>query len=59
MLDDYQTESRTIWYLNDASRTYRLQSGSAASGSATVSASVNESKVTLTISHTDSDKILG
>lgn len=59
MLDDYQTESRAIWYLNDASRTYRLNSGSAASGSATVSASANESKVTLTISHTDSDKILG
>ena len=59
ILDDYQTESRAIWYLDDASRTYRLNSGSAASGSATVSASVNESKVTLTISHTDSDKILG
>ena len=59
MLDDYQTESRAIWYLNDASRTYRLDSGSAASGSAAVSASANESKVTLTISHTDSDKILG
>lgn len=59
ILDDYQTESRAIWYLNDASRTYRLNSGSTASGSATVSASVNESKVTLTISHTDSDKILG
>ena len=59
ILDDYQTESRAIWYLNDASRTYRLNSGSAASGSATVSASANESKVTLTISHTDSDKILG
>lgn len=59
MLNDYQTESRAIWYLNDASRTYRLNSGSAASGSATVSASANESKVTLTISHTDSDKILG
>lgn len=58
MLDDYQTESRAIWYLNNASRTYRLNSGSAASGSATVSASANESKVTLTISHTDSDKIL-
>lgn len=59
ILDDYQAESRAIWYLNDASRTYRLQSGSAASGSAAVSASVNESQVTLTISHTDSDKILG
>ena len=59
ILDDYPAESRAIWYLNDASRTYRLQSGSAASGSATVSASVSESKVTLTISHTDGDKILG
>ena len=59
MLNDYHTEDHAIWYLNDASRTYRLQSGSAASGSAAVSASVNESKVTLTMSHTDSDKILG
>ena len=59
ILDDYPAESRAIWYLNDASRTYRLQSGSAASGTATVSASVSQSKVTLTISHTDSDKILG
>lgn len=59
ILDDYPAESRAIWYLNDASRTYRLGSGSAASGSATVSASVSESKVTLTISHTDSDKVLG
>ena len=59
ILDGYQPESRAIWYLNDASRTWRLQSGSAASGSAAVSASVKDSKVTLTISHTDSDKILG
>ena len=59
ILDDYPTEERAIWYLNDASRTYRLQSGSAASGSAQVSASVVGSKVTLTIRHTDSDKILG
>ena len=59
ILDDYPAEERAIWYLNDASRTYRLGSGSAASGSASVSASVSESKVTLTISHTDGDKILG
>ena len=59
ILDDYPAESRAIWYLNDASRAYRLQSGSAASGTASVSASVSESKVTLTINHTDSDKILG
>lgn len=59
MLDDYQPETRAIWYLNDASRTYRLGSGSAANGSATVTASVEESQVTLTIQHTDSSKILG
>lgn len=59
ILDDYPAENRAIWYLNDASRTWRLQSGSAASGSASVSASVSESKVTLTISHTDGDQILG
>ena len=59
ILNDYPAEERAIWYLNDASRTYRLQSGSAAEGTASVTASVNESKVTLTISHTDSGKILG
>lgn len=59
MLDDYQPETRAIWYLNDASRTYRLGSGSAANGSATVTASVEESQVTLTIQHTDASKILG
>lgn len=59
ILDDYTAETRAIWYLNDASRNYRLESGSAADGTATVSASVSESKVTLTISHTDSANILG
>lgn len=59
ILDDYQPETRAIWYLNDASRTYRLGSGSAANGSATVTASVEESQVTLTIQHTDASKILG
>ena len=59
ILSGYTTEDRAIWYLNDASRNYRLESGSAADGTATVSASVNESKVTLTISHTDSANILG
>ena len=59
ILDDYQKETRAIWYLNDASRTYRLGSGSAANGSATVTASVEESQVTLTIQHTDASKILG
>ena len=59
ILDDYQPETRAIWYLNDASRTYRLGSGSAANGSATVTASVEESQVTLTIRHTDASKILG
>lgn len=59
ILDDYQKETRAVWYLNDASRTYRLGSGSAASGSATVTASVEESQVTLTIQHTDASKILG
>ncbi len=59
ILDDYTPETRAIWYLNDASRNYRLASGSAAEGSATVTASVNNSQVTLTITHTDGDKILG
>ena len=59
ILDDYPAEERAIWYLNDASRTYRLEGGQAASGSAFVTASVERSKVTLTISHTDSDKVLG
>lgn len=59
ILNDYPTEERAIWYLNDASRTWRLNGGSAANGSASVTASVNESQVTLTISHTDGGKILG
>lgn len=59
ILDDYQKETRAIWYLNDAARNYRLESGSAASGTATVTASVEESEVTLTIQHTDASKILG
>ena len=59
ILDHYTPETRAIWYLNDASRTYRLESGSAADGTATVSASVEESKVTLTIDHTDRANVLG
>ena len=59
ILDDYPAEPRAIWYLNDSSRTWRLQSGSAAGGAASVSAAVEGSEVTLTISHTDSGKILG
>ena len=59
ILGGYTAEDRAIWYLNDASRTYRLASGQAADGAATVSASVSESKVALTISHTDSANILG
>ena len=59
ILDDYPAEERAIWYLNDASRTYRLEDGTAADGSASVTAQVNGSKVTLTISHTDSAHILG
>ena len=59
ILDDYAPETRAIWYLNDSSRTYRLGSGTAADGVATVSAAVHESQVTLTISHTDSEHILG
>lgn len=59
ILSAYPAEERAIWYLNDASRTYRLQSGSAAEGTASVTAAVSDSKVTLTISHTDSANILG
>ncbi len=58
-LSGYPQENRAIWYLNDASRTYRLEDGSAASGEATVTASVQASNVTLTMSHTDSSRILG
>ena len=59
ILSAYPAEERAIWYLNDASRTYRLQNGSAAEGTAAVTAAVSDSKVTLTISHTDSANILG
>ena len=59
ILDDYTAETRAIWYLNDASRTYRLSTGQAASGTASLTASVEASKVTLNISHSDSAHILG
>ena len=59
ILGSYREESRAIWYLNDAARNYRLENGSRAAGSASVTASVKDSKVTLTIRHTDGDKILG
>ena len=59
ILDDYQKETRAIWYLNDASRNYRLQSGAAASGITSAAASVSESKVTLTITNTDAANLLG
>ena len=59
ILDDYPAEERAIWYLNDDSRNYRINSGDAAEGSASVTASVDGSKVTLTISHTDRENILG
>ena len=59
ILNDYPAEEQAIWYLNDASRTYRLEEGGSAIGSASVTAKVNESKVTLTITHTDRAPILG
>ena len=59
ILEGYTPETRAIWYLNDASRNDRLKGGVAASGAASVTAAVEESKVTLTISHTDSARILG
>ena len=59
LLAAYPTEERAIWYLNDASRTYRLAGGGAAEGSAAVLAQVEESSVTLILTHTDSDSILG
>ena len=59
ILDDYTPETRAIWYLNDASRTYRLQSGAANSGATTVSAQVSDQTVTLTMESTDSAHILG
>ena len=59
ILDDYTPETRAIWYLNDASRTYRLQSGAANSGTTTVSAQVSDQTVTLTMESTDSAHILG
>ncbi len=59
ILSDYPAEERAIWYLDDASRTYRLEGGAAAAGTASVSARVEEQKVTLTMSHTDEENILG
>lgn len=59
ILGSYRQENRAIWYLNDAARNYRLENGSRAAGSASVTASVKNSQVTLSIRHTDEDKILG
>ena len=58
-LADYPAEERAIWYLNDAARNYRLENGAAARGEAAVTAAVEGSQVTLTITHTDQDHILG
>ena len=51
-------ETRALWYLNDSSYAYRLENGAAFGGSVSASASVNENKVTLTITGGD-DTILG
>ena len=59
IIQSYQDENRAIWYLNDKSRNARLDNVSANSGTTSVSTSVNENTVTLTISNTDEATIQG
>ena len=58
-MGNFQKEERALWYLSDASRTYRLDGGAAAEGSASVTASVSGSAVTLTLRHDQPEAILG
>ena len=59
VMNEYQDEERAIWYLNDKSRNARLDGVSANTGTTSVSTSVNENIVKLTISNTESDTIQG
>ncbi len=54
-LSQYPDETRAIWYLNDASRTYRLGGGTPSFGTTTLQTAVQENKVTLTIQNTGKD----
>ncbi len=58
-LAKWQKETRAIWYFNDSSRSYRLANGPAYTGDTTFQAEAAEDTVTLTISSTESDRILG
>ena len=55
----WEPETRALWYFNDSSRSYRLAGGAANAGVTALSASVTESNVTLTITNTDAESILG
>ena len=57
-LSAYPAEERALWYLNDDSYAYRLNSGTAFSGTVSVTARTEENKAILTITGGD-DAILG
>ena len=57
-LSKYPAEPRDIWYLNDASYAYRLGGSTAFQGTVDLTADVQNSEVTLTISGGD-DSVLG
>ena len=52
-------ENRAIWYLNDASRTYRLNGGTGGIGSPAVEAKVDGNKVALAITNSAPGSIQG
>lgn len=60
-LRQYPAETRSIWYLNDDSRRYRLASGTAGSGKTTASAvhGTDNTTVLVTMSNTQRDDVLG
>ena len=57
-MGNFNREDRAIWYLNDASRTYRLNGGTGDTGTTTLSAAVADNTVTLSMTSTGSS-VLG
>ncbi len=55
----YGGEDRALWYLNDASRTYRLSGGAAFGGTVSAQAEAVDNAVTVTITGGDSETLQG
>ena len=54
-----EKENRAIWYLNDESYKLRLEGATANPGTSTLTTSINGSEVTLTITNSGSENLLG